>query len=472
MKAILLSTAALVAVGCSSTQPQQTAQHSPSPQYQQTAYQQTQQPTSQQQAYHDSFIGERGPEGPAGSRGAQGQDGQTGPAGYAVAGPRGEAGPAGPAGPQGPAGVQGATGEMVRGPMGEVGPAGATGAQGQMGQTGVRGAGADGFAGPAGPAGPTGPVGPAGSSGERGQVLVGPAGPAGRAGPIGERGHVGQTGAAGSTTAGVAGAVGVAGPAGPQGAAGPMGPMGSTGQIANWTSYRDFWFDQNMTQMHEADRQLVSEIATYMQANPTIQLGIDASTNPRATAQRDVTMRDSRVNAIRSSLIAAGVPASRISAGQFGNVDHRRDGRVEILLRTDRQAQSPSSYVSSGSEAQYEVHYSVIENWTTLHSFWFNAGSNSIHSSDRDKVSEIASYIRRNPSLVLSIDSLLNANEAGLSSADHERASRRGSAVYEALIVAGVPEDNITSDTFGDASMRRDGRVTVFIKTDRLAQLR
>jgi outer membrane protein OmpA-like peptidoglycan-associated protein len=228
-----------------------------------------------------------------------------------------------------------------------------------------------------------------------------------------------------------------------------------------------------MTQMHEADRHLVSEIATYMQANPTLELGIDASTNPRATAQRDVTMRDSRVNAIRSSLIAAGIPASRISTGQFGNVDHRRDGRVEILLRTDRQAQLQSGYASSGWDSQRQGQYAAIENWTTLQNFQFAAGSNSIHSADRDKVREIADYIRQNPSLLLSIDSSLSANDASLNSMTIMNLRRFAATLFVKHWSLLACQRRISKPgTFSDPATRRNGRVAVLIKTDQFAQVR
>jgi outer membrane protein OmpA-like peptidoglycan-associated protein len=248
--------------------------------------------------------------------------------------------------------------------------------------------------------------------------------------------------------------------------------MGPTGMIANWASYRDFWFDQNMTQIHEADRYLVSEIATYMRANPTLELGIDASTNPRATAQRDLTIRDNRVNAIRSALIAAGVPANRISAGQFGNVDQRRDGRVEILLRTDRQVYSQAGSAGAAprpSDTQAQI--GIVEDWTFYQSFWFDADESSIHTSDRSRVAEIAAFMRQNPLLQLGIDSSVSPSDP-LHHYDRELATRRGNAVRNALIAAGVPASRIQSGEFSQPDTRRNGRVAVLIKTDRLAQAR
>lgn len=461
MKTILLTTttAALFAAGCATSQPRHTAQESPTPAYQQTAQ-------------HSNWVGEQGPAGPTGAQGPTGQAGQTGPEGYAVAGPRGPAGPAGPAGQRGATGARGSAGELVRGPTGEVGPAGASGAQGQMGRTGSRGASADGYAGPAGPAGPRGPVGPTGATGEQGDPLVGPAGRAGHAGATGARGETGQVGRTGSTTAGVAGPTGVAGPAGPRGEIGPMGPVGATGFVENWTPYREFWFGQNMTQIHKADRYQAAEIASYMQAHPTLQVGIDNWART-GTSQR---MRNNRINAIRSALIDAGVEPGSIMTGSFGDAQHRRDGRVGVLLRTDRlaysqaapsrNAQATSNRQSGSSQAQSAVN----ESWSTLQNFWFDSNKSTIHPADMAKVTEIATYMKQNPSLQIGIDSTLNANDNDYGNYDRDLAENRGEAVQKALIAAGVSASKIESGAFGDNSLRRDGRVEVFVRMDQMAQ--
>jgi outer membrane protein OmpA-like peptidoglycan-associated protein len=297
-------------------------------------------PGSAQSYRQADFVGARGPEGPTGAKGMQGPTGQTGAPGYAMAGPRGQEGATGTMGEQGRTGARGPAGNLAVGPTGVAGPAGAQGAQGPIGQTGVRGDSADGYAGPTGSTGRTGTQGLAGATGAKGSTLVGPSGPAGRSGATGEQGERGMTGAQGSTMAGVAGPTGTAGATGPQGPIGPTGPQGPTGVIQYWTSYRDFWFDAEKAAIHDADWHIVAEIAAYMKDNPSLQLGIDGSTNPRATQWRDQNLCDRRVSAIRDSLISAGVPAYRISEGMFGDVRFRRNGRVEVLLRTPQLSQA------------------------------------------------------------------------------------------------------------------------------------
>jgi outer membrane protein OmpA-like peptidoglycan-associated protein len=76
---------------------------------------------------------------------------------------------------------------------------------------------------------------------------------------------------------------------------------------------------------------MVSEIATYMNNNPSLQLGIDASLDPQNHSKRDQELSNRRVKAIRDALVTAGVPANKITAGAFGDSQLRRDRRVEVL---------------------------------------------------------------------------------------------------------------------------------------------
>jgi outer membrane protein OmpA-like peptidoglycan-associated protein len=124
---------------------------------------------------------------------------------------------------------------------------------------------------------------------------------------------------------------------GPAGAPGPQGEIGARGRVGTlyqWTAYREFWFDSNEARIHQADKSKVLEIATYMNNNPSLQLGIDGSLDPQNNNSRDQALSNRRVNAIRDALVKAGVPANRIRAGAFGDVELRRDGRVEVLLIT------------------------------------------------------------------------------------------------------------------------------------------
>jgi outer membrane protein OmpA-like peptidoglycan-associated protein len=164
-------------------------------------------------------------------------------------------------------------------------------------------------------------------------MLVGPTGPAGRTGPAGAQGVVGDTGNQGVTTVGFAGSAGAAGYSGPQGPTGPTGARGPAGRIDRWISYRTFWFDDNSVDLRNSDSGQVSEIAYYMQQNPSLNVGIDGSI-PRGSNVRNQELADRRVGNVHLALINAGVPASRIETGTFGDAQLARDQRVEVLLHT------------------------------------------------------------------------------------------------------------------------------------------
>ena len=99
--------------------------------------------------------------------------------------------------------------------------------------------------------------------------------------------------------------------------------------IYRWTWYRDFRFDSNQAQIRTSDASMAGEIARYMNANPSLKLGIDGSIAPR---NQDLT--DQRVRTVRDELIGAGVPTSKIQTGTFSGRKLPHDGRVAVLICT------------------------------------------------------------------------------------------------------------------------------------------
>ena len=133
----------------------------------------------------------------------------------------------------------------------------------------------------------------------------------------------------GSTTAGVIGPVGPAGAAGPQGPAGAKGPTGPAGVVPCWVSYREFWFTSGSADILDTQKSMIADMADYVKRNPSLILGIDGYMD-----SRHLDLSKGRVDAVRDSLINNGVPADRIKVGDFGEPKLRRDGRVEVLIKT------------------------------------------------------------------------------------------------------------------------------------------
>jgi outer membrane protein OmpA-like peptidoglycan-associated protein len=87
--------------------------------------------------------------------------------------------------------------------------------------------------------------------------------------------------------------------------------------------------------IHESSMDVHHQLAVrMMKQNPSLQVGIDGSMDPRGRDPRDQNLSDRRVGAVRDALIQAGVPASKIQTGAFGDTRLARDRRVEVLVKT------------------------------------------------------------------------------------------------------------------------------------------
>ena len=104
----------------------------------------------------------------------------------------------------------------------------------------------------------------------------------------------------------------------------------------------------------------------------------------------------------------------------------------------------------------------VVDRWISYRTFWFDYNTVNLRSSDNGQVSEIAEYMKQNPSLKLGIDGSI---PSGSNLSNQDLSDRRVSTVYNALINAGVQYSRIEKGAFGDAQLSRDRRVEVLLRT-------
>lgn len=107
-------------------------------------------------------------------------------------------------------------------------------------------------------------------------------------------------------------------------------------------------------------------------------------------------------------------------------------------------------------------HVGVVDRWTSYREFNFDYKRADIRSSDTDKTSEIATYMKKNPSLRVGLDGSMDARS---SSQSKNLGDQRVNAVRDALINAGVPAHRIQKGAFSDKRPRPDRRVEVLIST-------
>ena len=182
---------------------------------------------------------------------------------------------------------------------------------------------ASGLVGPRGadePAGPSGAQAP-GDREVRSEILVGPTGLQGSAGAMGKQGDVrvrGETEARGETLIG------------------PSRPQGPVGVVSEWTAYREVIFMYDRSDIPASQEATIAEVAEYLMRNPSIQVGIDNSPDPRGTDPRDQNLNDRRTEAVREALLRAGVSSARIQTGVSGDGQLLRDRRIGLLLSTAR----------------------------------------------------------------------------------------------------------------------------------------
>ena len=102
----------------------------------------------------------------------------------------------------------------------------------------------------------------------------------------------------------------------------------------------------------------------------------------------------------------------------------------------------------------------VVTRWTLYRDFQFRYNQSDLSSSENDKVSSVALYIRENPSLKIAIDCSMDTPR------NQDLADRRCNAIRGALIRAGVPTASIQIGAYGDKRLMHDGAIAVLVRTE------
>jgi outer membrane protein OmpA-like peptidoglycan-associated protein len=106
----------------------------------------------------------------------------------------------------------------------------------------------------------------------------------------------------------------------------------------------------------------------------------------------------------------------------------------------------------------------VVGLWTLYRELQFGYDRSDLQGAEVDKVSEIARYMKDNPSLKIGIDGSMDPR--GTDPRNQNLSDRRVCSVRDALIRAGVPTAKIQTGAFRDAQLARDRQVVVLICTD------
>jgi outer membrane protein OmpA-like peptidoglycan-associated protein len=106
---------------------------------------------------------------------------------------------------------------------------------------------------------------------------------------------------------------------------GPTGPAGSTGprgelqrSPGTWTSVDNVNFEFKSAGIQPKCADKLAQVATWMHEHQPIVIALDGHVDDGLANDNSPALNASRVQAVRSALIAAGVAASRISVGTFG----------------------------------------------------------------------------------------------------------------------------------------------------------
>jgi peptidoglycan-associated lipoprotein len=126
-------------------------------------------------------------------------------------------------------------------------------------------------------------------------------------------------------------------PPGPAGPGGPPGGIsssavapGSQQDLAQNAGDRVF-FEFNQSDITSEAQQILQRQASWLQHYPNVSVTIEGHCDERGTREYNLALGERRAAAVKNVLVAAGIPASRISTISYGK-------ERPIVLGSDEQA--------------------------------------------------------------------------------------------------------------------------------------
>ena len=130
------------------------------------------------------------------------------------------------------------------------------------------------------------------------------------------------------------------GPAGPSGSAGLAGPAGqSSVMVEKPLLISDILFDFDKSDVRSSEQSKISEVAAYIQKNPTIHLSLNGNADPRGANDYNLKLSKKRVENVRDALVAAGVPKDRIKIDAFGETRPNCQEKTEECWQKNRRVE-------------------------------------------------------------------------------------------------------------------------------------
>jgi peptidoglycan-associated lipoprotein len=118
---------------------------------------------------------------------------------------------------------------------------------------------------------------------------------------------------------------------------------GSEGSAAvastSWTKFSDILFDFDKSDIRANETSKMSDIAAYLQQNPSATVGIDGYADPRGTNEYNQALSERRVNAVRDALVKVGVSGGKIQTGAFGEMRLKCQEATEACWQSDRRVE-------------------------------------------------------------------------------------------------------------------------------------
>jgi len=98
----------------------------------------------------------------------------------------------------------------------------------------------------------------------------------------------------------------------------PVQPAAPAAPAVAASPLKDIFFDYDKSAIRDDQKAVISENAAWLKANQSAKVTLEGHCDERGTAEYNLGLGERRAKAVKDYLIAAGIPADRISTISYG----------------------------------------------------------------------------------------------------------------------------------------------------------
>lgn len=206
------------------------------------------------------------------------------------------------------------------------------------------------------------------------------------------------------------------------------------------------YYEHNKATVDEKNSPGLKQILEVLIDQPYITIEIGSHTDSNGEANYNQELSRKRAEAVKSYLVAKGIPASRLTAKGYGESQLLNDCKDGSKCSDDEHAQNRRTEFVVTSQKGFKAG-DIIQ----VAAINYERNSLNLDMKNSDGLQEIVALLKTNSRITVEIRSHTDAN--GTDALNLELSEKRAKSVYDYLVKSGIPASRLKYKGYGETML-------------------